>query len=180
MGTISQTNSPAGESSDEEPTCQELTLEVARLRAELEEARQHGPHRRRLPDTRESITHKFCVAGHEGYITVGLYEDGSPGEVFLTMAKQGSTLRGLMDTAAVLTSLCLQSNIAVEILARKFEHSHYEPNGHTTNPEMRIASSITDYVFRWLGLTFSDTYRDECAARAFDDNTAELPHGPQQ
>ena len=162
---------------DEQPTVEQLTLEVESLRTELHEARFH-PSRRRLPDTRNSITHKFNISGHEGYITVGLYDDESPGELFLVIAKEGSTLRGMMDTVAVLTSLALQYGVPVEDLARKFEHSQFEPSGDTTNPEIRIASSITDYIFRWIGLRFSKTYRDDCAARASARNPAEPSQEP--
>jgi ribonucleoside-diphosphate reductase alpha chain len=168
---------PDRDISDEQPTFEQLTLEVESLRTELHEARFH-PSRRRLPDTRNSITHKFNISGHEGYITVGLYDDESPGEVFLVIAKEGSTLRGMMDTVAVLTSLALQYGVPVEDLARKFEHSQFEPSGDTTNPEIRIASSITDYIFRWIGLRFSKTYRDDCAARASARNPAEPSQEP--
>ncbi len=135
-----------------------LQAEVERLQKELEEARGK-PERKRLADTRQSITHKFSICGHEGYITAGLYEDGTPGEVFIKMAKQGSTVSGLVDTIAVLMSLALQYGVPVEQLARKFEHTRFEPSGHTTNPEIQVASSISDYVFTWFGLLFSEEYR---------------------
>ena len=134
-----------------------LQVEVERLQKELEEARGR-PDRKRLADTRQSITHKFSICGHEGYITAGLYEDGTPGEVFIKMAKQGSTVSGLVDTIAILMSLALQYGVPVEQLARKFEHTRFEPSGHTTNPEIQVASSISDYVFTWLGLQFSEEY----------------------
>ena len=117
------------------------------------------PLRRRLPDTRDAKTHKFDVAGHEGYITVGLYEDGSPGEVFITMAKEGSTIGGLMDTIATLVSVSLQYGVGVESLVRKFEHVRYEPSGMTRNPEIPFAKSLTDYIFRWLAMEFIPGYR---------------------
>jgi ribonucleoside-diphosphate reductase alpha chain len=139
---------------------EELSLEVGRLRAELAQARR-APHRRRLPDTRRSITHKFAVSGHEGYVTVGLHEDGTPGEVFIKMAKHGSTMSGLVDTIAVLTSLALQYGVPLEAIARKFQYTRFEPSGHTKNPEIRMASSISDYIFTWLGTTFSETFRQE-------------------
>jgi ribonucleoside-diphosphate reductase alpha chain len=113
-----------------------------------------GPIRRRLPDTRLSKTHKFEVDGHEGYITVGMYEDGSPGEVFIQMSKQGSTLGGVMDSLAVLTSISLQYGVPLSVLVRKFIHTKFEPSGYTINPKIRIASSIIDYIFRWLALEF--------------------------
>jgi ribonucleoside-diphosphate reductase alpha chain len=133
----------------------DLTDEVERLRTEVTDAKKRRPQRNRLPDTRQSITHKFSIIGHEGYITVGLYEDGSPGEVFIRMAKMGSTVRGLVDTIAVLTSLSLQYGVPVEDLAHKFKNTRFEPSGHTKNPEIRMASSITDYIFTWLSQTFS-------------------------
>jgi len=117
------------------------------------------PLRRRLPDTRRAITHKFDVAGHEGYITVGLYDDGMPGEVFITMAKEGSTIGGLMDTIATLVSVSLQYGVPVESLVRKFEHVRFEPSGMTRNPEIPIAKSLVDYIFRWLAMEFVPGYR---------------------
>ena len=117
------------------------------------------PLRRRLPDTRHAMTHKFDVAGHEGYITVGLYEDGSPGEVFITMAKEGSTIGGLMDTIATLVSVALQYGVPVESLVRKFEHVRFEPAGMTRNPEIPMAKSLVDYIFRWLAMEFVPGYR---------------------
>ncbi|MHA2171505.1 MAG: vitamin B12-dependent ribonucleotide reductase [Candidatus Kariarchaeaceae archaeon] len=113
-----------------------------------------GPVRRRLPITRDSRIHKFEVSGHEGYIIVGLYEDDTPGEVFIKMSKQGSTLGGVMDTVAVLTSMSLQYGVPVSALVRKFIHSKFEPSGMTSNPKIPIASSIIDYIFRWLALEF--------------------------
>jgi ribonucleoside-diphosphate reductase alpha chain len=117
------------------------------------------PLRRRLPDTRHAITHKFDVGGHEGYITCGLYEDGSPGEVFITMAKEGSTVGGLMDTIATLVSVSLQYGVPVESLVRKFEHVRFEPSGMTRNPEIPMAKSLVDYIFRWLAMEFVPGYR---------------------
>jgi ribonucleoside-diphosphate reductase alpha chain len=117
------------------------------------------PLRRRLPDTRHAVTHKFDVAGHEGYITVGLYEDGAPGEVFITMAKEGSTIGGLMDTIATLVSVALQYGVPVESLVRKFEHVRFEPAGMTRNPEIPMAKSLVDYIFRWLAMEFVPGYR---------------------
>ncbi len=124
------------------------------------------PLRRRLPDTRHAVTHKFDVAGHEGYITVGLYEDGSPGEVFITMAKEGSTIGGLMDTIATLVSVSLQYGVPVESLVRKFEHVRFEPSGMTRNPEIPFAKSLVDYIFRWLAFEFVPGYRAQLNAPA--------------
>jgi ribonucleoside-diphosphate reductase alpha chain len=119
------------------------------------------PKRERLPDTRRSVTHKFEVNRYEGFITVGFYGDGRPGEVFVKIAKHGSTIAGLLDTIAVLTSMALQYGVPVETLARKFEYTRFEPSGWTENPELRRANSIVDYLFRWLGTQCSEAYRAE-------------------
>ncbi len=119
----------------------------------------YRPMRRRLPDTRPSITHKFSIDRHEGYLTCGLFEDGSPGEVFITMAKQGSTVGGLMDTIATLVSLNLQYGVPLEAIVRKFEHMRFEPSGMTANPDMPFAKSPIDYLVRWLGMQFMSGYR---------------------
>jgi ribonucleoside-diphosphate reductase alpha chain len=126
----------------------------------------YKPRRERLPDTRNSVTHKFSIAGHEGYINVGLYPDGRPGEVFITMAKEGSTIGGLMDSFGTAISLSLQYGVPLEVLVNKFSHTRFEPNGHTTNPDIRIAKSVVDYIFRWMGLTFMAGYREEQKAKA--------------
>ena len=112
------------------------------------------PYRRKLPDERRAITHKFSVAGHEGYLTVGLYDDGLPGEIFITMAKEGSTVSGLMDSFATAISLALQYGVPLKVLCDKFSHSRFEPSGYTPNPEIRYAKSVMDYIFRWLALKF--------------------------
>ena len=118
------------------------------------------PRRERLPDTRTSTTHKFNVAGHEGYITVGLYPDGRPGELFITMAKEGSTVGGLMDCFGTAISMSLQYGVPLEVLVNKFSYTRFEPMGHSTNPDIRIAKSVVDYIFRWLGMTFLPGYRE--------------------
>jgi ribonucleoside-diphosphate reductase alpha chain len=100
------------------------------------------------------VTHKFQVAGHEGYVTVGLYPDGQPGEIFLKMAKEGSTVSGLMDTLATMTSIALQYGVPLRDLVSKFAHVRFEPSGFTGNPEVPIAKSIVDYIFRWMGSRF--------------------------
>ncbi|MDE3112711.1 MAG: vitamin B12-dependent ribonucleotide reductase [Chloroflexota bacterium] len=110
--------------------------------------------RRRLPDTRASLTHKFSIEGHEGYITVGLFDDGAPGELFVTMAKEGSTLSGMMDAFATSVSLLLQYRVPLAHLVEKFGHMRFEPSGWTGNAEIGFAKSIVDYVFRWLGYRF--------------------------
>jgi ribonucleoside-diphosphate reductase alpha chain len=108
----------------------------------------------KLPDERQSVTHKFSIAGHEGYLTVGLYQDGTPGEIFLRMAKEGSTISGLMDTIATMTSIALQYGVPLKALVDKFSHTRFEPSGFTNNPEIPLAKSVTDYVFRYLGNRF--------------------------
>jgi ribonucleoside-diphosphate reductase alpha chain len=112
------------------------------------------PLRRKLADERRAITHKFSVGGHEGYLTVGLYEDGLPGEIFITMAKEGSTVSGLMDSFATAISLALQYGVPLKVLCDKFSHTRFEPSGYTPNPEIRYAKSVMDYIFRWLALKF--------------------------
>jgi ribonucleoside-diphosphate reductase alpha chain len=112
------------------------------------------PHRHRLPDERDAITHKFEIAGHQGYITVGKYEDGSPGEIFVVMAKEGSTISGLMDAFATVISMSLQYGVPLRVLVDKFAHMRFEPSGFTKNPEIPMAKSIMDYIFRWLGSKF--------------------------
>lgn len=138
------------------------------------------PVRRRLPATRQSITHKFSVGGHEGYITVGLFEDGTPGELFISMAKEGSTIGGLMDVIGTETSMCLQYHVPLQVLVDKFSHMRFEPSGWTPNQDIPNAKSVVDYIFRWLGMQFIEGYRDanapkrppKVAAKA-DDEPAE-------
>jgi ribonucleoside-diphosphate reductase alpha chain len=110
--------------------------------------------RRKLPETRNAVTHKFAIAGHEGYITVGLYPDGQPGEIFITMAKEGSTLSGVMDSFALAISVALQHGVPLKIYVDKFSHVRFEPSGWTNNPEIPVAKSVIDYIFRWLGARF--------------------------
>src|SRR5205823_3526821 len=114
------------------------------------------PTRRTLPDERRSITHKFSIAGHDGYITAGMYEDGQPGEIFLVMAKEGSTVSGLMDSFATSISLALQYGVPLRVLVDKFSHMRFELSGFTKNPDIPIAKSIMDYIFRWLASKFLD------------------------
>jgi ribonucleoside-diphosphate reductase alpha chain len=110
--------------------------------------------RHKLEDERASITHKFNIGGHEGYITVGLYRDGNPGEIFITMAKEGSTVSGLMDSFACAVSIALQHGVPLKLLCEKFAHTRFEPSGWTNNAEIGYAKSIMDYIFRWLHLRF--------------------------
>ena len=112
------------------------------------------PVRRRLPATRTSLTHKFSIEGHEGYITAGCYEDGTPGEIFVTMAKEGSTLSGMLDAFATSISLTLQYGVPLRDMVNKFSHMRFEPSGRTENSEIPVAQSIVDYIFRWLASTF--------------------------
>jgi ribonucleoside-diphosphate reductase alpha chain len=114
----------------------------------------YRPVRRKLPDERHSLTHKFSIGGHEGYITVGMYEDGTPGEIFITMAKEGSTISGLMDSFATAISYNLQYGVPLKFLVDKFGHVRFEPSGWTGNPQIPYAKSIPDYIFRWLGTKF--------------------------
>ncbi|MGB2806097.1 MAG: vitamin B12-dependent ribonucleotide reductase [Sedimentisphaerales bacterium] len=130
------------------------------------------PFRRRLPDTRQSITHKFSVAGHEGYLTVGLYEDAQPGELFITMAKEGSTVGGLMDVIGTCTSMALQYGVPLITLVDKFRHARFEPSGMTSSKEIPFAKSLIDYIFCWLGCQFIPGYADK--------NTPNRSAGPDQ
>ncbi len=114
------------------------------------------PMRHKLPDERRSITHKFDIAGHEGYITAGMYEDGQPGEIFITMSKEGSTISGLMDSFATAISMAMQYGVPLRVLVDKFSHMRFEPSGFTRNPDIPMAKSIMDYIFRWLATKFLD------------------------
>ncbi len=125
-------------------------------KAQKAEATEPRTFRRRLPDERKSITHKFDIAGHEGYITVGMYEDGQPGEIFITMSKEGSTISGLMDSFATAISMALQYGVPLTVLVGKFSHTRFEPSGFTKNPDIPMAKSIMDYIFRWLAGKFLD------------------------
>jgi ribonucleoside-diphosphate reductase alpha chain len=146
------------EGSEFQKRIRELEEELATVRSRLDQ-----PIRHRMPDTRMSLTHRFEIAGHEGYITVGLYEDGQPGELFITMSKEGSTIGGLMDTVGTLTSIALQYGVPLESLAKKFAYQRFEPSGFTKNPDIRHATSITDYVFRWLACQFIKGYKEATA-----------------
>jgi ribonucleoside-diphosphate reductase alpha chain len=126
---------------------------VAAALASVDESR---PYRRKLADERKSITHKFDIAGHEGYLTVGMYEDGTPGEIFVSMSKQGSTISGLMDSFATAISYALQYGVPLQFLVDKFAHMRFEPSGFTKNPQIPYAKSIVDYLFRWLASKFLD------------------------
>jgi ribonucleoside-diphosphate reductase alpha chain len=125
-------------------------------KAEVVESKEARPLRRRLPDERRSITHKFDIAGHEGYIHAGMYEDGQPGEIFIKMSKEGSTISGLMDSFATAISMALQYGVPLRVLVDKFSHMRFEPSGFTKNSDIPMAKSIMDYIFRWLATKFLD------------------------
>ena len=120
-------------------------------------AEGHTVQRRYLPDERNAVTHKFSIAGHDGYVTVGLYRDGKPGEIFIVMSKEGTVISGLLDAFATAISLALQYGVPLEALVKKFSHMRFEPAGVTSNPQIRFAQSILDYVFRWMSLKFLPT-----------------------
>jgi ribonucleoside-diphosphate reductase alpha chain len=143
-----------------------LDTRIKELEAQVEQLQGESgkPLRRRLSDTRTAVTHKFDIAGHEGYLTVGLFDDHQPGELFITMAKEGSTIGGLMDSIGTLTSMALQYGVPLEALVKKFAHQRFEPSGFTKNPEIRNAASITDYVFRWMAFQFIPGYRENITA----------------
>jgi ribonucleoside-diphosphate reductase alpha chain len=145
---------PLNTSKKEEPKLEALPVDTP------------GAVRRRLPDERRSITHKFSIGGHEGYLTVGMYDDGTPGELFVVMAKEGSVVSGLMDSFATSVSLALQYGVPLRVLVDKFSHTRFEPSGFTGNPDIPIAKSITDYIFRWLSLKFDQPAPEESAEDA--------------
>jgi ribonucleoside-diphosphate reductase alpha chain len=134
-----------------------------------------SPYRRKLPDERRSITHKFSVSGHEGYVTVGLYEDGKPGEIFIVMSKEGSTISGLMDSFATAISLTLQYGVPLEALVDKFTHMRFEPSGFTKNPEIPMAKSLVDYIFKWLGSKFLSAEEKQAIGIVSRDSSATGP-----
>ncbi len=147
LSTGKKKDGEAEGSAEDKETIEQLRKQLAA--AQVEATR---PHRRRLPAERTAITHKFEISGHEGYITVGLYPDGTPGEIFLKMAKEGSTICGLMDTLATSISLALQYGVPLRDVVNKFAHVRFEPSGFTGNPDIPIAKSLVDYIFRWLGI----------------------------
>ncbi len=142
------------------------------------------PYRRKLPDTRESLTHKFSIGGSEGYITIGKFEDGTPGEVFIQMSKAGSTINGLMDCVGTLVSLCLQYGVPLDTLVKKFSHVRFEPEGMTKNPHIPFAKSVIDYVARELGMEFVPGYKEKMSPKVIaeldasrsDENAFEDQH----
>ena len=162
---LSTSNSPT----KAKPVVEERTIEKIVYR----------PLRRKLPDERQSLTHKFSIAGHEGYITVGLFEDGTPGELFITMSKEGSTISGLMDSFATSISFCLQYGVPLQFLVDKYSHVRFEPSGWTGNKEIPYAKSLMDYIFRWIGSKFlHPDYKITEAGNAQQLKPTEVP--PQQ
>ena len=139
------------------------------------------PRRERLPDTRQSLTHKFSIAGHEGYLCVGLYPDGRPGEIFITMAKEGSTIGGIMDSFGTALSIALQYGVPLEVLVNKFSHTRFEPMGMTSNKDIRIAKSVVDYIARWLGLTFMSGHGQSAPTTVSEQagDTTSSANGPE-
>jgi ribonucleoside-diphosphate reductase alpha chain len=135
--------------------------------------------RHKLPEERMSVTHKFNVGGHEGYITVGLYPSGDPGEIFITMAKEGSTVSGLMDSFSCAISLALQHGVPLKMLCEKFAHTRFEPSGWSGNPDIGFAKSIVDYIFRWLQMRFL-TGQQQMLFENLRPRTWAVPDGPRE
>jgi ribonucleoside-diphosphate reductase alpha chain len=165
-----------GKKKDEGTAADKATIEQLTNQLTAAQAEAAAPHRRRLPSERTALTHKFDIAGHEGYITVGLYPDGQPGEIFLKMAKEGSTVSGLMDSFATTVSVALQYGVPLRDLVNKFAHVRFEPSGFTGNSEIPIAKSIVDYIFRWLGSRFLSP--DEKASLGLIDRSAIVDEAP--
>ncbi len=147
------------------------------MTSKIDEKKVQKTVRHKMPPERASITHKFAVGGHEGYITVGLYEDGAPGEIFIKMAKEGSTISGLMDSIGLSVSMALQYGVPLKVLADKFVHMRFEPSGVTENPDIRFAKSIVDYIFRWLATKFlkSEELESMGLIAPINGTTLELP-----
>ncbi|MEW5847486.1 MAG: vitamin B12-dependent ribonucleotide reductase [Myxococcota bacterium] len=151
--------------------------EAALVKAEVGVSVPAAATRRRLPDERRALTHKFSIAGHEGYLTVGMYDDGSPGELFCVMSKEGSVVSGLMDAFATAVSLALQYGVPLKVLVDKYIHTRFEPSGFTGNPQIPIAKSVTDYIFRWMALKFLPAdERPFDPTQAQQDMFAPVPH----
>jgi ribonucleoside-diphosphate reductase alpha chain len=166
----SQPLSAAVKKEEEKPAAVEAAPAKAEAASPAQQELFDRARRHKLPSERNSITHKFSIGGHEGYLTVGKYEDGAPGEIFIKMAKEGSTLSGIMDAFALSVSIALQYGVPLRALVDKFVNSRFEPSGYTGNPEIRYAKSIVDYIGRWLGAKFiSPDYLDRDAAVAEDD-----------
>lgn len=152
-------------------------LNTVRTQKQEAVSSEFRPVRRRLPNDCHSIRHKFDIAGHEGYIHVGLYEDGQPGEIFIKIAKEGSTVSGLMDTIGILTSMALQYGVPLEVLVDKFSHVRFEPSGFTKNPDIPFAKSLIDYIFRFLGSRFlSPEHRSQIGIVSREQPRETSPH----
>jgi ribonucleoside-diphosphate reductase alpha chain len=152
---------------------QPLTTDRTDAAQEKEELAKRQPVRRRLPEERESITHKFVIGDHEGYLTTGLYPDGTPGEIFMVMAKEGTVVSGLSDCFATAISLALQYGVPLKVLVDKFSHTRFEPSGFTHHPQIRYAKSIADYIFRWMAYKFLN--EEDAAAGSTGDAGAAPP-----
>lgn len=161
LTTSKESDSSKTEESEKEPVQEIKTTTVAANT-------DYTPRRRRMPDERRSITHRFKISGHKGFITVGLYDDGTPGEVFVTMAKEGSVISGLIGAFATSVSMAMQYGVPLQVLVNKFSHSRFEPSGFTDNPNIRIAKSIVDYIFRWMALKFLSTSDQKQLGLNFD------------
>ena len=173
----SQPLSAAGKKEDEKAVVPEVVAAVpAEPSTPLQQDLFPGTKRRKLPSERDSITHKFSIGGHEGYITVGKYQDGTPGEIFIKMAKEGSTLSGIMDAFALSVSISLQYGVPLRALVDKFVNSRFEPSGYTGNPKIRHAKSVVDYIGRWLGGKFiTADYFDIDATEIEEERVSEVP-----
>jgi ribonucleoside-diphosphate reductase alpha chain len=153
----------------------------SKAKKEVETVIIQKPYRKRLPDTRKSITHKFSVNGHEGYLTVGLHDDGQPGELFIVMAKEGSTVGGLMDVIGTCVSMSLQYGVPLVTLVDKFRHARFEPSGMTSNKQIKFAASLIDYIFCWLGCQFLPGYAEKNIPDYYKntDDSAQKPKSPK-
>jgi ribonucleoside-diphosphate reductase alpha chain len=173
---------PLSTSRDEKAVSQKKAASEAPAPAHAAPAAPPVPRRRRLADERHAITHKFSIGGHDGYITIGEYDDGTPGEIFVVMAKEGSTVSGLMDSVATLTSIALQYGVPADVLVNKFSHTRFEPSGMTTHKDIRFAKSPVDYIFRYMGLKYLKQAELEPSAEATSPAaaaTAPAPAAPQ-
>jgi ribonucleoside-diphosphate reductase alpha chain len=160
-GSTSDQRLATSDSRPAQPVVTDADIEAYLAKQQLDVTAPPRAVRHHLPDERLSITHKFAIAGHEGYITVGLYQNGQPGEIFIRMAKEGSTVSGLMDAFATSISLSLQHGVPLKLLCEKFAHTRFEPSGWSGNPQLGFAKSIMDYIFRWLELRFLTPQQQE-------------------
>jgi ribonucleoside-diphosphate reductase alpha chain len=180
----SQPLSAAGKDDGKTATAEAPAAAAAATKVEVPSPEQQElfirTRRRKLPNERDSITHKFSIGGHEGYLTVGKYEDGAPGEIFIKMAKEGSTLSGIMDAFALSVSIALQYGVPLRALVDKFVNSRFEPSGYTGNPNIRYAKSVVDYIGRWLGGKFiSPDYLDDAPMQAAEGSSVVESAAPE-